>query len=176
MRLHKLVTSITIFLLLSGIFMGLAHFPQVVKAEGENWLTGWGYRKSLILSTGIHVITVHYGSGTDVLGHTYVGGKCQTDFDDIRFTGSDGETLVADVTVRTKVDSNYAEFKVNVVTSPIYMYYGESSTSGMYVPESFGSGTLGDTDVLTQHYNITADFDMFFLFRPIRTKSSHRRF
>jgi len=75
----------------------LVQFPQVAKAESENWFTGWGYRKSLIVSTGIHVITVHYGSGNDVLGHIYINGKCQADFDDICFTTSDGKTLVADV-------------------------------------------------------------------------------
>ena len=156
MRLHKLVMSIFVVLLLSGIFVGLAQYPQVVKAEGENWLSEWSYRKSLIVSTGIHVITVHYGSGNDVLGHTYVNGKCQADFDDIRFTSSDAETLVADVTVRAKIGGNYAEFKVNVINSPIYVYYGEASASGVYTNEVFGSGSIGDTAVLTQHYNVTA--------------------
>jgi PKD repeat protein len=81
-----------------------------------------------------------------------LNGRCQPDFDDIRFTGSDGETLVADVTIREQTDSSMAEFKVNVVESPIYIYYGNLTVLGVYSDESFSSGTLGDTDELTESY------------------------
>jgi len=154
MRLCKIFTLASTVLLLSSIFTGLVLFPQVTKAESENWLIGWSYHKSLIVSIGIHVITVHYGSGNDVLGHTYINGMCQADFDDIRFTNSDGETLIDDVTVRMKIEGNYAEFKVYVVESPIYMYYGHFSALGLYEDEVLSSGSLGETAELTQNYTI----------------------
>ena len=155
MKFGKIVTFVSIVLLLSGIFMGLVQFPRVAKAESENWLSGWSYRKSLIVSGGIHVITVHYGSGNDVLGDTYVNGMCQADFDDIRFTGSDGETLIAGVTIRVKIDGNYAEFKVNFIDSPIYVYYGAVSASALYLPEVFSSGSLGDTEDSVSYTHLT---------------------
>lgn len=67
---------------------------------------------------------MRYGSGNDVLGHTYLDGACQADFDDVRFTGSDGETLINEVKVRRKVEGDYAEFKINVLESPIYVCHG----------------------------------------------------
>ena len=152
MKFRKVFTLVSIALLFPSIFMGLVQFPQVTKAESPNWLNDWNSRKSLIVSTGIHIITVHYASGNDVLGHTYLNEMCQPDFDDIRFTGSDGETLINEVTVRTKVNSNYAEFKVNVTESPIYLYYGNSLASGLYANEVLSDGSLGDTDELTENY------------------------
>ena len=60
--------------------MGIQFFPAV-NAEGENWLTGWSFRQNLTVNDGIHVITVHYNSGNNVLGHIYLNGKCQPDFE-----------------------------------------------------------------------------------------------
>ena len=127
LKSNRIFVILSTFLFISSIFTVLVQFPQTAKAESQNWLIGWTYRKNLIVNTGVHVITVHYGSGTDVLGHTYLNGMCQTDFDDIRFTNSDGVTLIAEVTVRLSVNSDYAEFKVNVIDSPIYVYYGKVS-------------------------------------------------
>lgn len=53
---NKVVVCLLIALLISSIFLGLFPVPSV-KAEGENWLTGWTYRKS-------HVINNATGAGT----------------------------------------------------------------------------------------------------------------
>ena len=87
-------------------------------------------------------IIVHYGSGVDYNdntksppeGHVYVGGKCRTDFGDIRFTAADGETPLF-YWMEEKVDGDYAVFwvrveddlSVNPVT--IYVYYGNPSAT-----------------------------------------------
>ncbi|MBN2604119.1 MAG: hypothetical protein JXA91_08315 [Candidatus Thermoplasmatota archaeon] len=139
------------------MLIGLMQFPLIAKGQGENWLSGWDYRKSVIVKSGLHVISVHYGSGSDVLGHTYLNGLCQTDFDDIRFTNSDGVTLIDSVTVRIRVIGDYAEFKVDVVESPIYVYYGNSEVSGFYENAVLTSGSIGDTDDLTQSYTPPSD-------------------
>jgi hypothetical protein len=151
MKLRKLFLVIAVILLVSSMFMMLAQFPQTAKAD-TNWLSGWTYRKSLVASTGIHVITAHYNTGNDVLGHVYLDGECQTDFDDVRFAGPDGQTLISGVTIRTEVDGDYAEFKVNVDSSPIYVYYGNPAATAYYGDEALGSGSFGDTYQLSQSY------------------------
>jgi len=107
------------------------------------WLSGWSYRKShkITGSTAGAVsnyqipLTVHYGSGSDSGGDVYLNGKCRSDFGDIRFTDSDGVTLLP-YWVEDKVDSNYAKVWVKVPSIPaspsqatIYIYYGNSSAT-----------------------------------------------
>ena len=65
----------------------------------------------------------------------YLNGKCRSDFGDIRFTDSDGVTLLP-YWVEDKVDSNYAKVWVKVPSIPaspsqatIYIYYGNSSAT-----------------------------------------------
>jgi hypothetical protein len=77
---------------------------------------------------------VHYGSGTDSGADVYLNGHCRTDFGDIRFTRSDGTTLL-DYWMETKVDSDYAIFWVEVAddlsssNATIYIYYGKSDAT-----------------------------------------------
>jgi len=78
-------------------------------------------------------IVVHYGSGTDSGENVYLNGKCRTDFGDIRFTKSDGSTLL-DYWMEEYTASTSATFWVkidNIPASPstvtIYIYYGNSS-------------------------------------------------
>jgi len=58
-------------------------------------------------------ITVHYGAGVDSGSDVYLAGKCQGDFDDIRFTSADGLSYLA-YWLEEKVDSNYAIFWVKI--------------------------------------------------------------
>jgi hypothetical protein len=106
-----------------------------------SWLTGWRYRKSHVINpasgagTNYQIkITVHYGSGTDSGEHVYLNGKCRTDFGDIRFTRSDGITLL-DYWMERKVDGDNAVFWVEVAddlsttSQTIYIYYGNPSAT-----------------------------------------------
>jgi hypothetical protein len=105
------------------------------------WLAGWAYRKSHVINpasgagTGYQVqITAYYGSGTDSGANVYLGGRCRTDFGDIRFTRSDGTTPLS-YWIESKVDGNYAVFWVKIdddlSTSAvtIYMYFGNPSAT-----------------------------------------------
>jgi len=112
-----------------------------ISLQQIDWLVGWNYRKSHVINpssgagTNYQVkITVHYGSGTDSGADVYLGGKCKTDFGDIRFTRSDKITLI-DYWMEDKVDGDYATFWVEVPddlssnSATIYIYYGNSSAT-----------------------------------------------
>ena len=117
-----------------------------------SWLEGWLRRKSVTIqgsSAGAVTdycikIVVHYGSGTDSGEHVYLNGNCRVDFGDIRFTASDGITLLT-YCIEEKVDGDYAVFWVkipSIPTSPntvtIYIYYDNPDATDI----SNGTGTF----------------------------------
>lgn len=73
----------------------------------------------------------------------------QTDFDDIRFTKGDGQTLL-DYWLEQKTDSDYAIFWVEIPDSlesnpaNIYVYYGNSSATSVSDPAAASLWELGD--------------------------------
>ena len=105
------------------------------------WLTGWTYCKSHVINplsgagTNYQVkITAHYLSGTDSGADVYLNSHCRTDFGDVRFTTSDGATLL-DYWMESYTASTSAVFWVEVaadlstVAQTIYMYYGNSGAT-----------------------------------------------
>lgn len=75
-------------------------------------------------------LTVRKGSGIDVPGTMYLGSNVRDDFGDIRFTGSDGVTLL-DYWVESYTPGGSAEVWVEVDSIPegpgtadVYVYYG----------------------------------------------------
>jgi hypothetical protein len=121
----------------------LPSIPEVELAEavGENWLSGWTYRKSHVIQnasgagTNYQVkIVAHYRSGTDSGQDVYLNGKCRSDFGDIRFTDDDGSTLL-DYWMESKTDSDNAVFWVEIADdlsssdATIYVYYGKSDAT-----------------------------------------------
>lgn len=143
--------SILIFLLLSTFFYFLSFAPiSALYGDGENWLSGWIYRKSHIIEhdsgagTNYQVkITVHYDDGTDSGEHVYLNSKCQSDFGDIRFTDDDGWTLL-DYWMESKNPETSAVFWVEVQDdlsssdATIYIYYGNDEAT----TTSSGSNTF----------------------------------
>lgn len=138
-----------LFILILSLFPTLPLIPSV-HADGESWLTGWSNRKSHIINnaTGAGVnyqieFIVHYGSGTDNGKDVYCNSISQTDFDDIRWTDNDGNTLL-DYWLEQKSDNDYAKFWVEVADSlsgdpvTIFMYYGNSTVDSI----SSGSDTF----------------------------------
>jgi hypothetical protein len=99
------------------------------------WLTGWRHRKRCTVSgcagAGSNYqfpLTVYYGSGTDSGASVYLDALCRLDFSDIRFTTSDGETLLS-YWLKSKTDGSNAIFWVKDSESleadnTIYLYYG----------------------------------------------------
>lgn len=133
----KKMYSIFLILLLIFPLIFITLPPTQVNAIGENWLSGWANRKyhNITGSVGAGtdyqtLIKVYYGSGVDSGNTVYCGSKCQIDFDDLRFTEDDGNTLL-DYWIETKVDSSYCDVWVEVADNldsdqQIYMYYENS--------------------------------------------------
>jgi hypothetical protein len=122
-----------------------------------DWLQGWNYRKSHVINpssgagTGYQVqIVVSYYKGTDSGNTVYLGGKCNSDFSDIRFTASDGTTLLS-YWIEEKVNSDHATVWVKINDdlsnnpATIYIYYGNPNATS----QSNGSATFVDFDDFT---------------------------
>ena len=107
------------------------------------WLSGWDYRKlhdiegsSAGVQTNYQIkIIVHKGTGTDSGEHVYCNNHCRDDFGDVRFTKSDGETLL-DYWMEEYTSGDKATFWVKVPSIPaspdkatIYIYYGKSDAT-----------------------------------------------
>ena len=107
--------------------IGLAYMtktasPYNVKfAQIPNWLSGWNYRKCHMINsssgagTNYQVkIVAHYGTGTDSGADVYLNRHCRTDFGDVRFTESDGTTLL-DYWFQGTGTENYSEYSGNPI-------------------------------------------------------------
>lgn len=85
--------------------------------------TNWG--------CGLTTLTI---SSTDNGEQVFLNGKCRTDFGDLRFTGSDGTTLL-NYWIEGEVDNYSASFWVQVsgdlssTNQTIYVYYGNDSAT-----------------------------------------------
>ena len=102
------------------------------------------------------MITVNYGTGTDGAGNVYCNSKCRTDFADIRFTASDGSTLL-NYWIQSSTAGNNAVFWVKLTddlsstNSMIYIYYGNagvtttSSGTNTFIYYDDGSSITGWT-------------------------------
>lgn len=120
--------------------------------------SNWTYRKKLTVSgstdgsaTGYVIpVVVNYGSGTDSGRDVYLNNNCQTDFSDIRFTQSDGATVVEHFREEF-TSSSKAIFWVRLDSVPadpdsaeFYIYYENSgasdSSSGVNTFEEFEGG------------------------------------
>ncbi|MEM5790821.1 MAG: DUF2341 domain-containing protein [Candidatus Aenigmatarchaeota archaeon] len=114
--------------------------PLTVSA---GWLPGWQYRKSHVITnatgagTNYQVrIIVKNATGTDSGDTVYIYNKTRSDFGDIRFTSSDGTTLLSywieslftgiNATFWVKVADN-----LNSSNATIYVYYGNSSATNI---------------------------------------------
>jgi len=88
-------------------------------------------------------ITMHYGDGNNSAGNIYCNNHCQTDFDDVYFTKSDGVTEI-DYWMKEVATSDQAVFWVELPTvnatgtTDYFVYYGSSSA----VTSSNGTNTF----------------------------------
>jgi len=117
-------------------------------------LEGWRIRKKQTITgstagaqTNYQMkMTVHKGSGTDSSTDVYCDGACRDDFGDIRWTKSDGTTLLDYwMDEANYVSGDYAVFWIEIDSIPaspstvdIYMYYDNSSATSI----SNGSNTF----------------------------------
>lgn len=131
---------------------GLKIATPIIPATGL-FSSGWDYRKKITItgSTAGAVtnypicIKVYFGSGTDgietVNGTTaikvYTTSLCKTDFGDLRFTTSDGSTLL-DYWIEEQNNSNYAIVWVEVDAIPaspstkeIQLWFGNATATSV---------------------------------------------
>ncbi len=122
------------------------------------WLTDWTYRKSTTLSRASGTVTDYQmkllvGESSGAAGEDVdCGGLCATDFDDLRFTTSDGETLldywIESITGTTpnQLATVWIEFdSIGTDATTFYMYYGNAGASAV------SSGTA--TFLLFDHFD-----------------------
>jgi hypothetical protein len=125
-------------------------------ATGQNWLVGWGYRKSHVINqtSGSGTLTnydiqihVYNGSGSDSSSSVYINNETNADFSDVRFTQDDGSTLLS-YWCESYVSQSDAWFWVEIPTDlslgnvAIYLYYGNSTSSSL--SNGFNTFTLFD--------------------------------
>jgi hypothetical protein len=139
------------------LFSFLVFVVVPVEATGANWLTGWTYRKSHVINnaTGagtnyqVQIIVVN-GSGADSGNTVYENNKAKNDWTDLRFTASDGSTLLyawnetqnngINITCWVKVSDDLSSAGVT-----IYLYYGNSaSTSYWDLSNTFIRSIIGN--------------------------------
>jgi hypothetical protein len=106
--------------------IGISYESQKLTISGTSAGAQTNYQMKLML---------YNRTGTDTLGNVYLGGNVRSDFDDIRFTKSDGTTPLdywietykpgVSAVVWVKVDS----IPVSPSTTNIYLYYGNPSAT-----------------------------------------------
>jgi len=116
------------------------------------WLDGWENRKKLTIdgtTAGAQTnyqmkLTVYSSTGTDTPGIMYLGGNVRSDFGDLRFTKSDGVTML-DYWIESYTSGVSAVVWVEIDSVPsspnnanIFMYYGNPSATS----ESSGTATF----------------------------------
>ena len=141
------------------------------KASGASavydpWLNGFPYRKPITITGSTAGAQTNYQIKVAV---SFVAGKMNADFSDIRFTSSDGATLI-DHWRESYTASSTADFWVEVPSIPaspaattIYMYYGNSSAGSAsngsntflifddFLGSSLGAGWTVDDDAIASY-------------------------
>lgn len=108
------------------------------------WLTGWKYRKSITLSRVSGAVTNYQmklllGESSGATGESVdCGGLCLSTFNDIRFTKSDGYTLLdywiesLSGTTPNQLATIWIEFdSIGTTNTTFYMYYGKSDATSV---------------------------------------------
>lgn len=108
------------------------------------WLTGWAYRKSITLVRASGAVTNHQmkllvGESSGSSGEAVdCGGKCLSTFNDLRFTTSDGSTIldywIESITGTTpnQLATIWIEFdSIGTSDTTFYMYYGKADATSV---------------------------------------------
>jgi len=105
-----------------------------------SWLSGWSYRKQVTVTNGVasYQTKILVGESSGATGEEVdCGGKCLSTFNDLRFTGSDGTTLldywVESITGTTpnQLATVWVE-NDGTPSTTCYMYYGKADASAQY--------------------------------------------
>ena len=110
--------------------------------QSSGWLSGWTYRKSITMSRASGAVADYQmkllvGESAGATGADVdCGGHCQADFDDLRFTTSDGTTLLSywiesvSGTTPNQLATVWVEFNfIGTSATTFYVYYGNASAA-----------------------------------------------
>lgn len=141
------------------------------------WLANYIYRKSITLSRASGAVTNYQmkllvGESSGAAGEDVdCNSHCQTDFDDLRFTTSDGTTLL-DYWIETKSGATpnqlatvWIEFdSIGTGATTFYMYYGYSSatsvsngTNTFVFFDDFEDGTINKWSIVDNEFAVATD-------------------
>lgn len=137
---------------------------EVVYSMTASWLEDWQWRKSHVIhaTSGAGVnhtvpIVVHSGSGMDNDNNVFLNSKSAPGFADIRFTDSEGTTLLDywQLDVKPGVTTDYftnisVDFVANNVNFPAAYYHHERT---YVVFEGDPSSTTTDIDIYIMYYD-----------------------
>lgn len=130
---------------------------EQAEASGQLWIidpwynASWDYRKQFTVNNAGAGLTdyqlkfdVNQGAGVDAGLSVYCGGNCQADFEDIRFTKADGNTLLS-IWREEYTNGGDATFWVELDSVPngntnFYMYYGNAAASYPYLATDAAHG------------------------------------
>jgi len=126
------------------------------------WLSGYNYRKSITLSRASGAVSNYQmklllGESSGATGEDVdCGGKCLSTFNDLRFTTSDGTTLLdywiesISGTTPNQLATVWIEFdSIGTSDTTFYMYYGNSGASAV----SNGTNTFEFFDLFNDDSN-----------------------
>lgn len=145
-----------------------------------SWITNWSYRKSITLARASGAITNHQmkllvGESSGAVGEDVdCEGKCLSTFNDLRFTASDGTTLLdywiesISGTTPNQLATVWIEFNsIGTSDTTFYMYYGNAGASAyssgedtfLFFDDFYGVSIdtdkwTGDTSAATVAYSI----------------------
>ncbi|MCK4454199.1 DUF2341 domain-containing protein, partial [Candidatus Parcubacteria bacterium] len=161
-KLKPIPPAILILALILQIVGGVLFLPPIeeAQADGENWLTGWNYRRPItITNPQTDFQTKVEIQGTDSEGANYVDfGKVLTDGADIRFTNSGGSSELY-YWIENWNDGSGSEaatiwVRTDATTAtPMYMYYGNSVST-----TSNGTNTFEFFDDFEDEYIVDWDY------------------
>jgi len=129
------------------------------------WLSEWDYRKSINISRATGAVTDYQlkllvGESSGATGEDVdCGGKCLSNFNDLRFTAADGTTLLdywietISGTTPNQLATVWIKFNtIGTSDTTFYMYYGNASaaaysngTNTFIIFDDFERGSDGDT-------------------------------
>jgi len=122
-----------------------ASIKNTATYSAGSWLSGWLYRKKIVISKSkVDADLTDFPLLVKLINDVAVGGKARSDGYDLRFTSSDGTTLLAYEREMFSVSSTRATanlwVKVPTITTAsdtvIYMYYGKADATDDWTDDS----------------------------------------
>ncbi|MCW4024081.1 MAG: DUF2341 domain-containing protein [Candidatus Bathyarchaeota archaeon] len=136
-KIKLLIAFFVLAIIIVTSVVALNVIPISEKPTREDWLNGWTYRMSHNITGSQGAgndyqikLIANYQSGQNQDNTFYLDEKCQSNFNDIRFTDDDGATLLS-YWMESKTDGKSAIFWVKIndnldTDQMIYVYYGNN--------------------------------------------------